>query len=114
MQPSRILCVHERDAVLQDLEITLGFAGYEVVTAMSGREALRVIAKQHVDGVVLGYDVQGADGHSLRNQLRHFFPELPMLLFADVDEIRNIPLDVFRAYLEHPGPPAEILVAGGV
>jgi hypothetical protein len=45
----------------------------------------------------------------MRNLLRHLYPDMPILLFSDVDEIRDIPLHVFRAYLEHPGPPDEIL-----
>jgi hypothetical protein len=39
---------------------------------------------------------------------------MPILLFTDVDEIRDIPLHVFRAYLEHPAPPAEIVAMADV
>ena len=114
MPISRILCVDESGAVLRDLKLTLEFAEYSVSTALTGEEALRIIAGYRIDGVVLGYDVKAPDGRSMRNLLRHLYPEMPILLFSDVDEIRDIPLNVFRAYLEHPAPPAQILAMEGV
>jgi DNA-binding NtrC family response regulator len=114
MAISRILCVHECVAVLLELEKTLESAGYEVIAASSGEQALHIIAQERVDGVVLGYDVEALGRRSLRKLVHHLYPELPMLLFSEVDEIRNIPLHVFRAYLEHPGPPAAVLTTAGV
>jgi DNA-binding response OmpR family regulator len=97
--------VHESEPVLRDLELTLGFAEYQVSTALTSEEALRIVAEQRIDGIVLGYDVEAPDGRSLRNLLRHLNPEMPILLFSDVDEARDIPLHIFQAYLEHPTSP---------
>jgi DNA-binding response OmpR family regulator len=111
MELARVLCVHEDALVLEELRGTLVSAGYEVLLASDGEKAWRMLAREAVDGVVLGYDVEALDGRSLRSQIRHIYPELPMLLFSDIHEIRNIPLHVFRAYLEHPGPPANMLAS---
>jgi DNA-binding NtrC family response regulator len=98
----RILCVHEDESVLDDLGRVLQAAGYETVAANDGRSALRILERERVDGIVLNYEMRAPDGRSLRNQVQHLHPNLPMLLFFDVDEIRNMPLHVFGAYLEHP------------
>jgi response regulator RpfG family c-di-GMP phosphodiesterase len=54
--------------------LTLEFAEYQVSTAVNGEEALRVVAEQRIDGIVLGYDVDAPDGRSMRNLLRHLIP----------------------------------------
>jgi DNA-binding NtrC family response regulator len=114
MAISRILCVHEYVPTLLELVKLLECAGYEVVPVSSGEEALAIIAEERVDGVVLGYAVTALGGRSLRKLVHHLYPELPILLFSDVDEIRDIPLHVFRTYLENPGPPAAVLTMAGV
>jgi CheY-like chemotaxis protein len=102
----RILCVHERGAVLDELQRTLEASGCEVVPVNDGQSALRVLAEGCVDGIVLSYDMNAPDGRLLRNLVRHLHPEMPMLLFSNLDEIRDMPLHVFSAYVEHPGEPA--------
>jgi DNA-binding response OmpR family regulator len=98
----RILCVHEDKSVLETLGRALQTAGYEVLPVADGQSALLKLASERVDGIVLDYEMKAPDGRSLRNQIQHLHPNVPMLLFSDVDEIRDMPLHVFGAYLEHP------------
>lgn len=110
----RILCVHDSRFVLGQLSTALEDAGYEVLLAKNGEEALHLLSNVPVDGVVLSYHMYAPDGCSLRNVLRRMYPGTPTLLFSDVDEIRNLPLHVFSEYLKHPGTPDEVLMAVGV
>lgn len=108
---TRVLCVHERAEELTRLRGALEEAGYEVVPAANGEEAMHVLQSNSVQGAVLDYNAEAPGGISLRNSIRRFFPEVPMLMFSDISEIEHIPLDVFRAYLADPGPPAAIFAA---
>ncbi len=105
---TRILCVHDRADELKRLRGALEEAGYEVVPATNGAEALHFLRMNTVQGAVLDYNAQAPGGVSLRNRIRHYFPEMPMLMFSDIAEIEHIPLDMFRAYLEDPAPPAAL------
>lgn len=102
MTTPRILCVHESRSVLEELQRTLEGAGYEVVQAVDGEQAVQVLTQERVDGVVLSYDMEAPNGRALRNEIQRTYPDTPMLLFSDLDEIRNMPLHVFGEYLVHP------------
>lgn len=102
MTTLRILCVHKSGSVLQELQQALEHVGYEVVQATDGERAVQVLFHERVDGVVLSYDMEAPDGRALRNQIQHVHPDMPILLFSNVDEIRKIPLHVFGECLAHP------------
>lgn len=101
MTTSRILCVHESGTVLHELERTLTSTGCDVVLAEDGRHAVQILKHEHVDGIVLSFDMEAPDGRALRNQIRHVHPDMPLLLFSNMEEIRDLPLHVFSAYLQH-------------
>ncbi|MGZ4787387.1 MAG: response regulator [Terriglobales bacterium] len=108
MNIRRILCVHHGPGMGR-LRQALESEGYEVVPASNGGKALDVLSSQDVDGVVLDFDAEAPGGFSLRTRIHHQRPDIPMLLFDDVNDIEHLPLHVFRAYLQHPGPPDAIL-----
>jgi|SRR3954454_16956944 CheY-like chemotaxis protein len=108
MNNLRILCVHSGPG-MQKLRQTLESEGYEVVPTASGGKALDVLSSQNVDGVVLDFDAKVPGGFSLRNWIHHQCPDMPMLLFNEIDDIERLPLHVFRAYLQQPAPPDAIL-----
>jgi CheY-like chemotaxis protein len=101
--------VHDAAEKLQLLQGTLEDAGCEVASATTGNEALQILSSTPIDGVVLDYDVEAPGGVSLRFRIRHLRPELPLLIFSDVGELRRVPLQAFRAYLDHPGPPDSLI-----
>ncbi len=76
---------------------------------MDGEQAKRILVKEQIDGIVLSYDMPGADGRALRNQILHAHPDLPLLLFSDMDEIRDAPLRAFSDYLQHQGLPTLVM-----
>jgi len=108
MNPCRILCVHGGPE-LDELRGVLERDGYVVLPAADGRKAMDVLSSQAVDGVVLDFDASAPDGGALRNRIRHTRPEMPMLLFRDVAEVKHLPLEVFRAYLSDPEAPDVVL-----
>ena len=107
MNPRRILCVHDGPG-LEEICNLLEVKGYEVL-ASDGKKALAVLSSEAVDGVVLDYDAAAADGRMLRGRIAHTCPEVPILLFRDVEEVKHLPLRVFGAYLREPDSPDAVL-----
>jgi len=107
MNPRRILCVHDGPG-LEEIRNLLEVNGYEVL-ASDGKEALALLSSEPVDGVVLDCDTPAPDGRTLRGRIQHTCPEVPMLLFRDVEELKHLPLRVFGAYLSDPDAPDAVL-----
>ncbi|HWR17437.1 MAG TPA: response regulator [Terriglobales bacterium] len=99
---TRILCVHDGEDELQQLRGTLEEAGYEVVSALTGHEALHILRSVNVQGVVLDYDATAPGGVSLRNRIQHVCPDLPLLMISSVDDV---PIGALRHYLDNPASP---------
>jgi DNA-binding response OmpR family regulator len=96
MSTRRILCVHEGPG-LQQLTDSLRVEGYEVLPASDSTKALDLLSSQEIDGVVLDYDLSAPGGYSLRGRIQHERPGMPMLLFNSIEELRQTPIEVFRA-----------------
>jgi CheY-like chemotaxis protein len=105
MSAQRILCVHEEPGELEELSEVLELHGYDVVPAANGGKALDMLRSQPIDGVVLDYHVGTPSGIALRSRIRHQRPDIPILMFDDVQDVVQLPLEVFRAYLSTPEPP---------
>lgn len=108
MNPRRILCVHDGPG-LEEIRNLLEVNGYQVLPAADGRKALALLSSEEVDGVVLDYNAAAPDGRMLRGRIRHTCPEVPMLLFRDIDEVKHLPLRVLGAYLSDPDSPDAVL-----
>lgn len=68
---SRVLCVDADAPTLTLRKTLLEAAGYSVLTAASGREALRIMdEKSDVDLVLLDYVMPGMNGDELAERLR--------------------------------------------
>lgn len=104
MFTQRILCVHDTAKELQELRGTLENAGYQVLPAEDGSKAMDILKAGGVDGVILDYATEAPGGVTLRNSITHSYPELPLLLFSHVDEIKQTPLRVFEEFLSRPEP----------
>lgn len=98
----KVLCVEDRPEDLTILERLLTEAGYEVIPAASGEEALNLVAQQPIDGVLLESDLPDATGVRLRREMKRIRPELPVLLFSGVGEHTPILIRFFDAYLRDP------------
>jgi len=99
MDAMKVLCVENRPDYLRVLKQMLNEAGYEVVPAVTGEQALDLIADQSIDGVLLEYDLPDAGGATVRAEMKRIKPEVPVLLFSGVGEQTPILIRFFDAYL---------------
>src|SRR6266849_5686192 len=76
---STVLCIHRDPAQLSFVEQN----GYELVTATSGCEGLRLYMSRHVDAIVLEYHLGLLDGAVIATEIKQLRPEVPIVMLAD-------------------------------
>nr|WP_244658825.1 response regulator [Ciceribacter thiooxidans] len=86
-KPSRVLIVDDSNAVRSLLRMITERAGYEVVVASNGAEALEQLALQRADIVVSDIDMPQMDGLQLVETIRRSdqFARLPVILVTGRD-----------------------------
>ena len=114
-----ILCVDDEENSLLLRKLVLQKAGYEVLTASSGKEALQLTDSRAVDLIVSDHLMPGMNGTELAQLIKAHFPRLPVVLISGINEI---PVgahvaDAFLSKIEGPAALckeiASVLIASG-
>ena len=74
-----LLCIHRDPAQLSLLEEN----GYELLTATTGHEGLRLLSSQPVDAIVLEYHLGLLDGTFVASEIKRVRPTIPIVMLAD-------------------------------
>ena len=83
MVPSRlILCVDDDVVGLRVRRTLLEHAGYTVLAAHNGNEALTLFENQPIEAVVLDYFMPGMNGPEVAARMRQIKPRVPILLLS--------------------------------
>ncbi|MBV9182282.1 MAG: response regulator [Acidobacteria bacterium] len=82
-----ILCVDDEENSLLLRKLVLQKAGYEVLTATSGKEALQLTDSRTVDLIVSDHLMPGMNGTELAQLIKAHFPRLPIVLISGINEI---------------------------
>lgn len=77
---ARILVVDDEENIRLLYREELAEEGYEVDTAASGEEALRLLAERPYDLVTVDIKMPGMDGLELLSRIRERWVELPVVL----------------------------------
>jgi two-component system cell cycle response regulator DivK len=102
MSHIKVLCVENRPEHMGALKYMLETAGYEVTSATTGDQALRLLTTLDVDGVLLEYDLPDAAGSAVRAEMKRIKPDVPVLLFAGAGSQTPFLLRFLDAYLQSP------------
>jgi two-component system OmpR family response regulator len=86
---ARLLVVDDEATILELLSGSLRFAGYEVVTAASGTEAVRVAAVSRPDLVLLDVMMPGGNGFEVVRRVRDADPGVPVIFLTAKDEVSD-------------------------
>jgi two-component system OmpR family response regulator len=81
--------VDDEATILELLAGSLRFAGYEVVTAASGAEAVRAVAGSRPDLVLLDVMMPGGDGFEVVRRVRDTSPDVPVIFLTARDEVSD-------------------------
>ena len=107
MTPRRILVVEDNPLNLKLVRVVLQPAGYDVIEAQSGEEALRVAQEDPPDLVLMDLQLPGIDGtetlHRLRQgPLARDVPVIAVTAFAMAEDRQRAALAGFDGYVEKP------------
>jgi two-component system alkaline phosphatase synthesis response regulator PhoP/two-component system response regulator VicR len=112
--PKKILAVDDERSIVRLVQVNLQRAGYDVVTAFDGKEALDKVASEQPDLVVLDVMMPYMDGFEVLQTLRKNpnTRELPVIMLT----AKAQDADVFRGwqngvdcYLTKPFNPMELI-----
>jgi DNA-binding response OmpR family regulator len=112
--PGKILAADDDSAILKLLEVTLRRAGYEVITAADGREALAKARAETPDLLLLDVMMPHLDGFEALAQLRAdpAIAGIPVIVLTakrhDADLIHGIEAGAV-SYLTKPFNPTELI-----
>jgi len=76
---STLLCIHRDPAQLALLREN----GYELLTATSSSEGLRLLKSRPIDAIVLEYHLGLVDGAVVAAEIKKVKPQLPIVMLAD-------------------------------
>jgi CheY-like chemotaxis protein len=82
-----ILCVDDEETPLKLRRLVLERAGYQVVTASSGPQALEIAHSHRIDLVLSDQIMPGFKGTELARQIKTLRPEVPFILLSGVNEV---------------------------
>jgi len=103
----------DRDIVLA-LRIRLEAAGYEIVTAMDGKEAIEMIREEKPDLAILDINMPEANAFTVLDEIRDEGLERLPVLFLTADTQEKSQVKAFhrgiRHYLTKPYDPKTLLV----
>jgi len=86
---ARLLVVEDEQTILELLSGSLRFAGFEVMTAASGAEALRAVAASRPDLVLLDIMMPDGDGFEVLGRIRSSGPDVPVIFLTARDGVRE-------------------------
>jgi DNA-binding response OmpR family regulator len=85
-QPStkrmRLLLVDDEESYVNVLSKRMTKRNFEVSSALSGAQALRILRKQDFDAVVLDLKMEDMDGIEVLKILKTMAPELPVIMLT--------------------------------
>ena len=90
-----ILVVDDDKNIRYVMNEILTTGGYNVYTADSGKSALDILEKEHIDLAVIDIMMPGIDGYELTELIREFNVELPILMVS----AKQLPTDRKRGFL---------------
>jgi two-component system response regulator CpxR len=99
-----ILCVDDEENQLAVRKLVLEQAGYAVLAASSGHQALALLAGHPIDLVLSDHLMPGLTGTELARQIKAGNPDLPVILISAVNEIPEDAAyaDLFMSKLDGP------------
>jgi two-component system OmpR family response regulator len=86
---ARLLVVDDEETILELLSGSLRFAGFEVMTAANGTEALRAAAASQPDLVLLDVMMPEGDGFEVVRRMRSSGPGVPVIFLSARDGVRD-------------------------
>ena len=96
-----LLCIHRDPARLRVLPEN----GYELMTAATGHDGLRLFRSRPVDGIVLEYNLGLLDGAVIASEIKQIRPTIPIVMVAEHAELPDGALQAVDVLVSTSDPP---------
>ena len=87
--PIRILTVDDEPSLIELLSMAMRYEGWDVHTAASGGEAVRVARETHPDALVLDMMLPDFDGMEVMRRIRAEQPDVPVIFLTAKDGVTD-------------------------
>lgn len=104
-----VLCVDDERIGLRVRKIMLESRGYNVLTASSGADGLKIFDENNVDLVVLDYFMPGLNGGDVASEMRRRRPGVPIVFLSAYFSLPPEALELADAFITKGDPP-DILI----
>ena len=99
MLPQVLLCIDDRIKLLEFRKAVLEEKGYQVRTASSSYEALRMMDEEPPGAVLLEYKLEGMDAQAVAFHVKQRFPGVPIILLSAYSDMPEQVLWLVDEYL---------------
>jgi putative two-component system response regulator len=107
-EPVTLLVVDDEEAIRNALRKFVIQQGYEVATAATGEEALAVLQRQKVTGVLLDVNLPGINGVELVPQIIDLEPTIAILMLTAVNDATSAALCMQRGAFDYLIKPIDL------
>jgi CheY-like chemotaxis protein len=104
-----ILCIDDYKQGLHARRLILETAGYNVITASSGRIGLRLLQSHPVHFVILDYGMPQMNGKAVAREIRRTHPRLPIIMLSGQIDVPKRTSSAVDAFVTKGQPPAVLL-----
>ena len=105
----KVLIVEDDDAGRAMISLVLRQAGYRVVTAAGGAEALQVLDKGGCAWMVTDVKMRPMDGFALSSRAKELHPDLRIAMMSAVDGEKDAPPVLADAFFAKPVAVEELM-----
>jgi cyclic di-GMP phosphodiesterase len=106
--PVTLLVVDDEEAIRNSVRKYLVHQGYEVATAATGEEAMAVLQRRKVTGMLLDVNLPGTNGIDLVPQIMELEPNLALLMLTAVNDATSAALCMQRGALDYLIKPIDL------
>ncbi len=106
--PVTLLVVDDEEAIRNALRKFLAQQGYEVATAASGEEALEILQRQRITGILLDVNMPGISGVELVPQIMELEPTVAILMLTAVNDATSAALCMQRGAFDYLIKPIDL------
>lgn len=103
------MCIDDEELGLRVRKMMLLSAGFEAITASSGREGLKLLSESHFDVVVLDYSMPEMNGGEIAEQIRLRHPGVAIVLLSAYVTLPEEDVQRVDAYITKGEAPEALL-----
>ena len=104
-----LLYVDDNSERLQALTARLKLAGYKVLTAKEGDEALKIFAKQRIDLAVVDYYMHGMGGDIVALGMKRLRDDVPIIVFSGTFTLPELVIALVDGFVHTGDDPNKLI-----